>query len=415
MKALKLNVCIVLILFLLSVIGCSGGGSGGVSDSGTGTLSLGLTDTTTDEYQAIYVTIKEVSVHKAGSETVEEEEEEGSEPIEEENGEENGNGWQTILTPNETYNLLELVNGVIEHLGIADLEAGHYTQMRLILGDTPEYSQNILDDEHPFANYVIYNNDNGDVQELKVPSGYKTGIKIVRGFDITTDQTTELILDFDASKSVVKAGKSGKLLLKPTIKVIDSDDSATVSGMVKVDEIGVDETGVGGVYVSAQTFNSEAEDVKNEVIVNAGTITKEDGSYSLLLEPGTYNLVAYIDDYKPVCFILEVEDDNSYDEQDFSIELADETITVSGNVSIKGDPLEQEVNISFRQFALCTGDNPDNKIEIKSESVGSGGAYEERLPSLTEEKYYVVASSDNAKTQDYEVDSDSDAELDLAF
>jgi hypothetical protein len=413
MKTLRLNVCIILILFLLSVLGCSGGGSGGVSDSGTGALSLGLTDTTTDEYQAIYVTIKEVSVHRAGSETVEEGEEEGSEPIEEENGEENGNGWQTILEPKTTYNLLELVNGVIEHLGIADLEAGHYTQMRLILGDTPDDSQNILGDEHPFANYVIYINE--DVQELKVPSGYKTGIKIVRGFDITADQTTDLILDFDASKSVVKAGKSGKLLLKPTIKVIDGDESTTVSGMVKMDEIGVDETGVGGVYVSAQTLNSEAEDVKDEVIVNAGTIAKEDGSYSLLLEPGIYNLVAYIDDYKPVCFILEVEADNSYDEQDFSIELADETITVSGNVSIKGDPVEQEVNISFRQFALCTGDNPDNKIEVKSESVASGGTYEERLPSLTREKYYIVASTDNAITQDHEIDSDSNAELDLAF
>ncbi|MDL1978816.1 MAG: DUF4382 domain-containing protein, partial [Deltaproteobacteria bacterium] len=58
-----------------------------------------------------------------------------------------------------------------------------------------------------------------------------SGIKILHGFDINKGQTTELILDFDASRSIVKAGSSGKWLLKPTIKVLDTEEYSVISGM----------------------------------------------------------------------------------------------------------------------------------------------------------------------------------------
>ena len=50
-----------------------------------------------------------------------------------------------------------------------------------------------------------------------------------------SDRTVGLILDFDASRSVVKAGKSGKWLLKPTIKVTGTVNNATFTGAV-IDE-----------------------------------------------------------------------------------------------------------------------------------------------------------------------------------
>jgi len=90
MKTFKWTGCIVMSLFLLSAIGCSGGGG---SDSGTGTLSLSLTDATTDQYQAIYVTIKEVWVHVGGDE-------------------ENDGNWEVVASPEKTYNLLELVKAM---------------------------------------------------------------------------------------------------------------------------------------------------------------------------------------------------------------------------------------------------------------------------------------------------------------
>jgi hypothetical protein len=86
----------ILTLFI-ALVSCdgSGGGGGSGSSAGTGTLVLGLTDASTDYYRAIYVTIAEVQVNKAAE------------------GEDDEAGWQTILTPNTTYDLLKLVNGVI--------------------------------------------------------------------------------------------------------------------------------------------------------------------------------------------------------------------------------------------------------------------------------------------------------------
>ena len=67
-------------------------------------------------------------------------------------------------------------------LGVADLPTGTYTQMRLILADTPDDSENILGDPHPYANYLITSAD--EAIELKVPSGFQTGIKLVHSFDV---------------------------------------------------------------------------------------------------------------------------------------------------------------------------------------------------------------------------------------
>ncbi|MBN2059598.1 MAG: DUF4382 domain-containing protein [Deltaproteobacteria bacterium] len=217
--------------YLISII-ANGGGSGGSTGGGTGTLSLCLTDAATDDYQAVYVTIKEVSVHTSADE----------QNAGEGNGENGGDekaSWEVIAEPNKTYNLLELVNGVVEQLGIGELDAGHYTQMRLLLGEEADEELNILGNAHPFPNYVVTNEEEPQELELKVPSGYQSGIKLVHGFDVQSGVTTELLLDFDALKSVVKAGGSGKLLLKPTIKVIGVKQSKEVTGQVLFDENGV--------------------------------------------------------------------------------------------------------------------------------------------------------------------------------
>ena len=104
--------------------------------------------------------------------------------------------WTTVATPNKTSNLLDLANGVREDLALVKLADGLYTQMRLIIGTNPDSGLNILNRTHPYANYVIDLSD--AAHELKVPSGLQTGIKLVQGFEINANSTTELNLDFDA-------------------------------------------------------------------------------------------------------------------------------------------------------------------------------------------------------------------------
>ena len=357
MKALKLSIWIVLSLFILFFFGCTGGG--------TGTMSLSITDATTDEYKAVYVTIEEVSVHVGGNEH-------------------NDSNWEVVGSPGKTYNLLDLVNGVIEQLGIIELQAGHYTQMRLIIGEVPDDGINLLSETHPYANYIINSSD--EKYELKIPSGLQTGIKIIHGFDINEDQTTELILDFDASRSIVKAGASGQWLLKPTIKMIDEYSKSIINGTVSDDS----QTPLEGALVSVQIFDPGAEDEKDKVVVQASTITDENGNYKILVQPGAYNIVAYKDNYIPGCVNIETVSNTVYT-REFSLNDA-LSGTVSGVVEITEGGAEQHVTISFRQIGECEGKD----IEVKSLNVANGGPYS---TVLTVGGYNVVASTYDSETQ----------------
>jgi hypothetical protein len=371
----------ILMLFSLFA-GCGGSGGGGssVGSGGTGTLSLSLTDATTLDYQAVYVTIDRVDVHLV----------------------DNGNGpnqWETVAEPKRTYNLLDLVNGVRKELGLADLQAGDYTQMRLIIGDTPDDGLNIFSQPHPFANYVILAGTD-EIHELKVPSGPETGIKLVHGFTIEEGQTTELILDFDACRSVVKAGASGLWLLKPTIKVVDTKDYGIISGTV----VDTEEEPLSGVLVSAQIYDRDADDPKDRVVVWTSTVTDEDGQYKLFLKPGTYNIVAYKEGYHP-----QLECDQLLfpaqllDSYDFELEFIG-TGTISGELVITGD---QHATISFRQFWDCSG----TLIDFEVKAINTNTDFTETLSIGV---YDVVASSyekDTVAFTDIPVDAYSETEL----
>jgi len=367
------------------LVACGGGGSGG-SSGGTGELSMSLTDATLYQYQAVYVTIDKIKVHR-----------------------DEGGGWKTVASPRQTFNLLELVNGVREDLGLATLDAGHYTQMRLIIGDTADDSLNIFSQTHPFANYVILADGMDSIHELKVPSGPQTGVKLVNGFDINTNQTTELILDFDVSKSVVKAGSSGQWHLKPTIKVLNTLTHAIIDGTVAEDETG---NNLQGVLVSAQLYNAVEPDEKDQVLVQAATTTDINGEYNLFLSPGTYNLVAFAEGYNPGCIDIEALTD-TVQTQPFVLIPAAGTGTIGGNVTISGGSTTQHVTISFRQVVTCNGGT--TTIEVTMRNIANGGNYSVNLPAGT---YRVVASTFGKTTQASDVvlfDGDVITDLDFSL
>jgi len=362
----------VIVLGLMTIIATAGiGDDDDVFDSssgGTGKLSLGLTDSITDDYDAVYVTIKEVRVHMSGDET------DGEDGNGNGDGDDEASSWEVIVSGNTTYNLLELVNGVIEQLGVGELEAGHYTQMRLILGEEPDAGANISGVSHYVPHYVI--DKSGVTTELTVPS---STVKLIHGFDINSGVTTELLLDFDASKSLHSTG-SGKIILRPTIKVLDAITISVISGQVLDGE-----EGIGGVYVSAQTYDSEAKDIKDEVVVSAGTITDEDGLFTLRLGPGNYNVVAYMDGYDPACFNIVAENSNEYI-QDINLESG---VTETFSYEVSGTT--EGVNISIRQEASCPDAEGTPKIEVTSFSLD--GQYDVSLQSGV--TYFLVASNDS--------------------
>lgn len=331
---------------LMFLTACGGGGesgSSGSSSGSTGTINVNLTDASTTDYKAIYITVQQLAVHK-----------------------DDGGGWEVISSPNKTYNLLELVNGVREELALATLATGHYTQMRLILSNTPDDSINILSKKHPYGNYFIDNSDQNVEVELKVPSGFQTGIKIVKGFEINENETTEIILDFDAARSIVKAGSSGKWLLKPTVKVMETKECSIIYGKVEDSEKGA----VGGVLVSAQTYTASAGD-EERVQIEAATVTDSSGNYKLFLRPGSYTLVGYKDGFSVFYKKVVTTAGNTYPE-DIPLSKSDTGTLSSGTVSISDADQEQYATISIRRPGPIVNEKSE-QIEVKSLNVANGG------------------------------------------
>jgi hypothetical protein len=325
------------------------------------------------------VSIDEVQVHR------------GDVPEDDDDGTDDGvidtdQGWQTVASPGKTYNLMELVNGVLTQLGVADLESGPYTQIRLMLKATPDGGVNILGQGHPYPNYIIDSRD--AVHELKVPSGYQSGIKLVHSFDIVGGVTMDLILDFDAQKSVVQAGNSGNYNLKPTIKVVGTVDRALVAGIV-TDTNGAP---LAGALVSAQIPDPGAADPVDRVIVAASTLTDDEGAYQLFLLPGAYLVVAYKGAgtdygtaYGPKCVRLSVIPDAEYTQ---NLMLGDRQ---SGHVVADIRTFGQTAEVSFRQIALCG--SVSGEIEVTSLLVSEDDRYTVRLPggNVAPLDYTVVA------------------------
>ncbi|MFZ5572803.1 MAG: DUF4382 domain-containing protein [Thermodesulfobacteriota bacterium] len=356
------KITLLSICCMVFITACGGGGetaTGGTAQSGR--LSLGITDATTADYQAVYITINKVQVLKAS-------ENEGDDQ-----------NWEVVSEPNATYNLLELVNGLIQNLGLVDLEVGRYDQIRLVSGDLPDSSLNIKQEFHPYANYIIQGDHQGGYQylELTIPSGFQSGFKIIGGFTIEQDQTTDLVLDFNVVKSIVQAGSSGKWLLKPTVNVVDQADSSSITGRVYY--FGeLDDVPLAGAIVSAQI---KTEDVSTE-IVTASTITDESGAYTLLTAPGTYSVVAIMPGFKTAVAEVVVNAGVTAG-QDFLLEPSQGIGTIYGKVDIENGTEDQAVRINIQEKTAA-----GTIVEVASATIATGGNYWFDLPAGT---YSMVA------------------------
>ncbi|QLE01329.1 DUF4382 domain-containing protein [Galbibacter sp. BG1] len=125
-------------------------------------------------------------------------------------------GWESIGEIEAgVYDLLELTGGASVVLADNEIPEGEIKQMRLVLGD----ENSVVVDGEEFA--------------LDTPSAQQSGLKLK--FDdaqIEGGYTYEITLDFDAEKSVVSAGNSGKYILKPVINASTEVNSGKIMGAV---------------------------------------------------------------------------------------------------------------------------------------------------------------------------------------
>ncbi|MFD2034119.1 DUF4382 domain-containing protein [Belliella marina] len=193
LKNLNLLLLAVLSVFALS---CNTDDDVGIAE-GKARVNVFLVDAPAD-YDAVWVEVIGVEILPKGE------------------NEDNGTAWINLgneAAEDNMINLLELVGGNSAKLGEVEVPAGEISQIRLLLGEN---------------NYLM----NGEERiELTTPSAQQSGLKIKIDKPILAGISYDLILDFDAGKSIVKAGNSGKYILKPVLRAI-AEESATIEGII---------------------------------------------------------------------------------------------------------------------------------------------------------------------------------------
>ena len=334
--------CGALLALLLAAFlaGCGGDGGDAANSGGSGTLGVSLTDAPACGFDAVNVAVRQVRVHQSAAAA-------GS-----------AGGWSEItLQPARKINLLDLTNGVLEHLGETALPAGHYTQLRLMLSAN--------DASNPFRNSVVRSSGSGAQLALTTPSAVQTGIKLVHGFDVPAGERVDLVLDFDACKSVVALG-NGSFLLKPVVKAIPSTFNG-IRGFVHANLLG------SNVMVSAQT---------NGTIVRATVPDLSTGAFVLArLGAGNYDVVLTAED-RAAAVIVAVPVESSgvvaiSTEADPIVLPVSATRTIGGNATL--DPpgaADEAVVVAARQ---AFGGGPTVTVKWQAADLLTG-AYALTLP-----------------------------------
>lgn len=179
-------------------------------------------------------------------------------------------GLVTLNVRPGIYNLVRLTNGLDTLLADATVPPGTIHQIRLILGPNNTVKE--------FGQAPV---------SLSVPSGMQSGIKVNFSNTLEPGSNNVILLDWDAERSVVKAGNSGIYNLKPVIRAVAVNNAGSIAGRV---------TPEGRYYVMAVDANRDT----------ASTYSQWDGRFRLVgLKAGTYTVTATATDSTATTHVVE--------------------------------------------------------------------------------------------------------------
>lgn len=173
----------------------------------------------------------------------------------------------TLSSSEQSFNLLDLTNGLTADLAETDVPVGLYNEIRM------EVTQSSIELE------------DGTLFDLKVPSG-TIRLRGEQAIEVTGTSSIELLADFDVSRSFVVQGNPNTpagikgFLLKPVIKLSDLSKTGTLTGSITQSANGMSLEGVQVSVYAADTLNTTS-------------FSDQDGQYTILgLDPGIYNITA---------------------------------------------------------------------------------------------------------------------------
>jgi hypothetical protein len=181
----------------------------------------------------------------------------------------------TVLENPVTLNLVELKNGITATLTDLSVPTGNYDQIRLIV---TEASVDLK---------------NGSHFEMKVPSGSSSGLKIFisPSIQVTSELSTDVLLDFDLSRSFTPQGSSKNMSeisgfhFHPVIRASNLTTAGTVSGKITSDQ------GTPDAYGDDRPIQNAVVTVSQDDAVISIASTDAQGKYSLIgLPEGDYRM-----------------------------------------------------------------------------------------------------------------------------
>ncbi len=239
-RNLSVLMVVLVVVSLMVWLGCT------AVDGGTGTLKLSLTDAPAANFKSVVVDFDSIEVSQSTS---------------------GDKGWIVINDDGGSIDLLTLTNGNLQELGVKNLAAGKYNQIRIFVSS---------------ATITLADNTVIDSSEINVASDT---IKLVKPFTIEDGITTELIVDFDAGHSIVKndsVSSQYKYIITPVTRIASVKTTGALSGSVAAVE---------GKTVMVTAFQDGSS------VAFAGTICDVSGDWMIgYLEPGTYDLLIESDD-----------------------------------------------------------------------------------------------------------------------
>jgi Domain of unknown function (DUF4382) len=173
---------------LIALNGCSSDKNS--TRAGVGQVRMFVTDAPA-AIDAVHLIVGAVAVHHAGGDSV--------------------GGWETLRADSATFDLLTLQGGVLASLANGSVPAGHYDQVRFILG---------------VGSTVVVD---GITHPLEVPSGTTSGLKVFGAFDVPDGGAIDMALDFDAARSIHETG-AGTWIMRPVIRLIAVAQTGTITG-----------------------------------------------------------------------------------------------------------------------------------------------------------------------------------------
>lgn len=279
-KKLKLAFLSVL---LVSVFGCEDKNDSEGPSASQPTITVKLVDAPGD-FKAVNVEVVDVMI-KMNDDSEDE------------------NGWVSLEVEDETINLLDFTGGMSKVLVERfPIPAGTLSQMRLVLGD---------------GNTIVIENDSEeDVEhDLKTPSAQQSGLKLKVNSEIEEGYSYDFILDFDVEKSIVMAGNSDNIILKPVLNVSAEINSGIIEGAV----VPTDVPAMASVVID-DMGNDDPED---DLVISA--YTNDAGSFALWGVPaGTYNVV-----------VTPVNEASVYGET-----VVTDVVVTKGETTVIGEPIE---------------------------------------------------------------------------